>query len=366
MNKVRSIFLTLLLLYSPCFTFAQNLLQNPESVVFDSLFNRYLVTNSGSGNVVAIDSSGNQNYFLTGESCTGGTIIKDSVLYVACGYYGIKGFSLSNGTPVLDVPFPGTINTNDIAADSAGYIYVSHTPGNAIYKIDIRHQTYNIFVNTGLMFPNGLMYDHENNRLLLVSYRTNSPVQAINLSDSTVTTITGTSLDGLDGFAEDSQGNYYVSSWTSNSVYRFDHDFVNPPELYSVHNDAPADIGINKQGDILAVPLYYTDNIEFVSITFNQIRSETKITPENTTLLSSYPNPFNAKTHISFQLQTGGIVNLKIYDIAGREIAALVEGFKPVGAHSILFDAEGFSSGIYFARLMTSNKTQIVKIVYSR
>ena len=73
--------------------------------------------------------------------------------------------------------------------------------------------------------------------------------------------------------------------------------------------------------------------------------------------LTSYPNPFNPSTVISYQLSGVGtryIVSLKVYDMLGREVAVLVEGMKDAGHYKATFDASRLASGIYFARLVAT------------
>ena len=67
-------------------------------------------------------------------------------------------------------------------------------------------------------------------------------------------------------------------------------------------------------------------------------------------ILSIQPNPFNQRTAVGFQLSVSGEVNLAVYDITGREVAVLAEGWYPAGSHQVVWDAEGMSSGIYFVR----------------
>ena len=76
---------------------AQNLLNNPESVVYDVSQNRYLVSNIGSGNIVHINEDGSQEYFVEGENCRLGLHIVGDILFSACREVGVKGFNLQNG-----------------------------------------------------------------------------------------------------------------------------------------------------------------------------------------------------------------------------------------------------------------------------
>ena len=87
------------------------------------------------------------------------------------------------------------------------------------------------------------------------------------------------------------------------------------------------------------------------------------IAPVSFYSLSSYPNPFNQHTVLSFEMRDASFVNLTIYDITGREVAKLVDGIKPAGSHQVVFDAEGLTSGVYFARLEVGDFSQTRKIL---
>jgi hypothetical protein len=85
--------------------------------------------------------------------------------------------------------------------------------------------------------------------------------------------------------------------------------------------------------------------------------------PAKFALEQNFPNPFNPSTTIGFTLQVSGHTTLKIYDAIGREVAELANMFLEAGTyHQRTFDASRFSSGIYFARLVSDNKTQIKKM----
>ena len=85
--------------------------------------------------------------------------------------------------------------------------------------------------------------------------------------------------------------------------------------------------------------------------------------PQEFALSNPYPNPFNAETRLTFYLPRALKVSLVIYDIQGREVARLVDGWRPAGSHQMTFDASQLSSGIYFAHLMTGNFHQTRKLL---
>lgn len=73
--------------------------------------------------------------------------------------------------------------------------------------------------------------------------------------------------------------------------------------------------------------------------------------PEQTGLVSNYPNPFNATTSIAFNLNKGSNIKLNVYNLAGERVAVLADGYYDAGSHTINFNASDMSSGVYFYRL---------------
>ena len=85
--------------------------------------------------------------------------------------------------------------------------------------------------------------------------------------------------------------------------------------------------------------------------------------PVDHNLLSVYPNPFNQQATISYELQTAGHIELKIYDVTGREAATLVNGHTSLGNHSVVWDAGDAGSGVYFVKLTVDGRESMVKKV---
>jgi len=85
--------------------------------------------------------------------------------------------------------------------------------------------------------------------------------------------------------------------------------------------------------------------------------------PHETTLLSAQPNPFNAALQLQFLLRTTSQVNLSIFDVQGREIAQLLDGSLAAGEHQLTWDARGFPSGIYFARISTVHALETTRLL---
>lgn len=85
-------------------------------------------------------------------------------------------------------------------------------------------------------------------------------------------------------------------------------------------------------------------------------------TPNSVKLNQNYPNPFNPSTVITFELPTATSVELKVFDITGREVATLLNETRTAGTHQVRFDASDLASGMYLYRLKTANNTLTRKL----
>ncbi len=85
--------------------------------------------------------------------------------------------------------------------------------------------------------------------------------------------------------------------------------------------------------------------------------------PEDIRLLGNYPNPFNASTEIRYELNRDLRVSLKVYDVLGREAAALVNEPQLAGAHAVSWNALRAASGVYFAVLQAGGAMQTIKMM---
>jgi photosystem II stability/assembly factor-like uncharacterized protein len=93
--------------------------------------------------------------------------------------------------------------------------------------------------------------------------------------------------------------------------------------------------------------------------------------PQKYSLSDNYPNPFNPSTKIKFQIPANGEKNmfhvkLKICDIRGKEVAEPVNEDLQPGSYEVTFNANSFSSGVYFYTLSSNNFTETKKMVLLR
>ena len=137
----------------------------------------------------------------------------------------------------------------------------------------------------------------------------------------------------------------------------------------------------------LSFPLYYMNDEQaraFISKVleerFGELTDvdETAAVPHSFELSQNYPNPFNPTTTIEYSVpvkvnsekfiraklsESGSTVNLRVYDVLGREVATLVDGYKTAGSYKVKFDASGLTSGIYFYNLRAGNYADSKKMI---
>ena len=96
---------------------------------------------------------------------------------------------------------------------------------------------------------------------------------------------------------------------------------------------------------------------------------EFAILPDEFTLKQNYPNPFNPWTTIRYGLPEEANVSLVIYDVRGQIVQTLKSGHQSAGWYDVVWngqtkDGRTISTGIYFARLVAGDYSQVIKMLY--
>jgi hypothetical protein len=121
-------------------------------------------------------------------------------------------------------------------------------------------------------------------------------------------------------------------------------------------------------GQIVADALHYaSDHIpilalfEFESpIGIEPVSSEI---PSEFNLSQNYPNPFNPSTVIKFDISQQSLVQLKVYDVLGRETAVLISQHMLPGEYEKVFDGSMLPGGVYFYRFTAGSYTETKKMI---
>jgi len=84
--------------------------------------------------------------------------------------------------------------------------------------------------------------------------------------------------------------------------------------------------------------------------------------PSAFSVAQNSPNPFNPTTTINFSLAQSGDVTVDVFNVAGQKIDTLVDGFMDAGQHSVVWDASGFSAGVYFYTVKSGGFSKTMKM----
>ena len=131
----------------------------------------------------------------------------------------------------------------------------------------------------------------------------------------------------------------------------------------AVNNDGTAHVQLQ------AGTFHNPDNritIDFTAIVFPVSVENEGEQPNEYFLAQNYPNPFNPSTKISYGIQEAGVVNLKVYNILGSEVATLVNEYKSAGNYEINFGKNELASGVYIYRLTVNNFVQTRKMILEK
>jgi len=114
--------------------------------------------------------------------------------------------------------------------------------------------------------------------------------------------------------------------------------------------------------DELRVGTNWADVTRAISAT-QVINKDAGVTPREFRLEQNYPNPFNPATNIRFSIASTSEVSLRVFDMLGREMAALVNGTLAPGTYSVKWDASTAPSGVYFYTVHAGNYSETRSMV---
>jgi hypothetical protein len=138
------------------------------------------------------------------------------------------------------------------------------------------------------------------------------------------------------------------------------------PEQTSQNYQAAVTMGQN-----ISSPLLESSNFQMksgINVIIHSVMTEVKLKnelkiPNEYLLHQNYPNPFNPETTIRFDVKEQTNVQLKVYDILGRQVGTLVDQMLQAGAYKVTFEAQYLPSGIYYYRIEMMNFDDVKKMI---
>ncbi|MCE5250974.1 T9SS type A sorting domain-containing protein [bacterium] len=97
------------------------------------------------------------------------------------------------------------------------------------------------------------------------------------------------------------------------------------------------------------------------TITSNPVAVE-ETAPSSFAVAQNSPNPFNPSTTLNFTLPEAGVVSVDVYNSAGQKVTTIADGYLGAGNHSAVWDASGFSAGVYFCTVKSGAYAKTIKM----
>ncbi len=195
--------------------------------------------------------------------------------------------------------------------------------------------------------------------------------QNVNISDENADGNVGPGVSGVNNnygemFATDGSGDTRISLQDGNNNYEnfWDANFENNPAKIHITTGS-------KFSELQGI-LYYSfsnyklcprKSTDFIGFTPTDVKNIGSSAPKSYSLEQNYPNPFNPSTTIRFSVPKENMVTLKIFNILGQEVKTLVNQEKLPGTYEVSFNANEFSSGIYFYNLRAGDFYQVKKMI---
>lgn len=351
---------------------AQNLLNGPQKIAVDAKRNRLLVSNFNNGALVEIDSSGHQSYFVQGAGFVDGLEVVGDTVYGIGNNRKVIAYNLLTKQRVLNLTIPGNFNNHlsSITYDSAGHLFISCPFQNTIYRLRISDSAFWVFAaGNGLSYPNGILLEKEKSRIVIIDDSPGSSmIQAVSLSDSTVSFIDSVSFNRPDGITRDKYGNHYIGGYYLSGVYKTDADFSYSPELLFTGNSIVYPTYDPRDNSLLVT--HYNLNT-WERIPLGCTGTGMNLAPAEFHFYPVSPNPFRDELALRFSLEKQSFVKLEAFDPYGRLLATLVNGEKTKGNYSVTWNASDIQGkqielGVCFFRLSVNSSSQTLKAILSR
>ncbi|MCK4813960.1 MAG: metallophosphoesterase, partial [Candidatus Marinimicrobia bacterium] len=175
------------------------------------------------------------------------------------------------------------------------------------------------------------------NRAIQAGYSGETLIKTVNIDHSLVRITNNSNVD-----FENCLVKFYleegkkITSLTNAALWQI--DSLSSPKIVYANVDVPANSTVDASIQV--------EDIE---------TSIEEILPDDPFLLSIYPNPFNPKLAVSYQLSTISLINISVYNINGKMIETLFNGDQNLGTYELNWDASNQPSGLYFIKAEMSN-----------
>jgi hypothetical protein len=153
----------------------------------------------------------------------------------------------------------------------------------------------------------------------------------------------------------DTFGVYYAYAFMDLNL-NFSHDADEPLGIYG--GETPLPISVQ--------PTNFPDNVDITLTDPTTTPPLPRALPQNLSLISVYPNPFNSAATVTFTLGAASPAELIAYDLLGREARRIEAGVLSAGEHRATLNGDALPSGVYLIRLSAGSETVVTKALLLR
>ena len=370
-NQVYPGALLLVLLVAGCLTThgqmlpSSSLLNKPKDIVYDPVRKCTYISNYNGDNILKMDSAGLMEILCESINSPMGLSLQHDTLIISSNLPSkITAIQVETGTVLYELAVPGALYLAMMDYDPrTGLIYIIDQQG-MVFKLNYQTQSCTVFVplNAGIYFGSqSLEVDTTQNRLLVFKWNTGF-IRAVNLNDSLlVSNAAPQGISQIQSSESGPDGEIYISSYTSNGIYRYSSNLSGGPVLISANHAAPSGIAYNPDLKFLYVCSYEGNRIDTVPLAVSGSIDNPRVAHPRI-----FPNPVMETCHITFDSAHQTSVTITVFDQMGQLAKSdhhnLDRGFCVVD-----LDLKFLAAGFYLLRIDEVNKqSQTEKLIIVR
>lgn len=332
-------------------------LRSPESIVFDSDRDRYLVSSTLDGDIKSVSSSGDLSSFGVQSKGSHGLVIEGEFVF-ACYESTVFCYDLDTEELLGTYSIPGARFLNGVCTDGKGYLYLTDFSRRMIYRMQVDKENGEM-IDASHWFSsdrilNGIAYDKFRDELLALTWGNDAVILCLDRQTGRLKHRVETGFGNLESIYVDHNGDAYVTAWSPAAILRFDQGVRTAPVSWiSAGIHRPTGLIITEEGEAIHLS---SDSEKVFGL-------EKSVSAHGKDLrLNAFPNPVSINSLISYDLRESGYVNIAVYDCQGKLVKNLMHADMDAGSHKFFYERGDYPSGLYFINLQTEEGSESIAV----
>lgn len=329
-------------------------LSSPESIVWDPITGRYLVSNAGDGLLRAINTNGESSLYGLEAKASHGLLIQGSRLY-ACYRATVRAYDLSTEALVDVYSIPGAKFLNGICSDDFGHLYLTDFTTKAIHRLSLDKDGDMKSASTWKRLdriPNGIAYNSDTDELLVLTWGSDAEIFCIDRASARIKMRESSGYDNLEGILIN-DGEIFVSAWSPAAIFHYERGLKEgSEELVFDDLEKPTGLLLDAEGSLLHLR---TESSSIVGLGKSKTLEDLGVLR-----MSAFPNPVSVNSLVSYRILEAGAVTISLYDCRGTLVEHLGTTRQEAGQHQFFYERGRHPSGLYFIHIQTDTESQAI------